>query len=308
MNGFISIFPGQGSQKVGMGKDFFDNSKTARQMFDMASERLDIDFEKLLFTQNSDLEKTEFTQPAILLVSVIAHRLFSDELKKTGIFYLGHSLGEFSALVATEALDFLDAMELVYNRGLFMTEACEGKDAGMMALLGIKDNVVEEITQKAREEGKSVWAANYNNDGQLVIAGKREDLAQLESVFKENGAKRAILLNMSVASHCPLLSEASERLTPYLEKFLKESFKASVISNVSAKPYNSKDDAVRLLKEQLVRPVLYKQSIKAVENDTDRFIEFGGAVLKGINKKITKKETLSITDMSSLEKVLSEVS
>ena len=307
MSGFISIFPGQGSQKTGMGKDFFDNSKIAREMIERASDRLDLDFENLLFVENEDLEKTQFTQPAILLVSSIAYRLFMEEAGKDTEISLGHSLGEFSALVGVGALDYLDGIELVYNRGLFMAKACEGKNAGMMALLGIKDEVVEEIAQKARDEGKKVWAANYNNDAQLVVAGDRDDLASLESVFKENGAKRAILLNMSVASHCPLLEDASKNLTPYLEKFLKDSFRGFVISNATAKAYNTKDDAVSLLQKQLIMPVLYKQSIKAVEDKTERFIEFGGAVLKGINKKITKKETLSIVDMDSLEKALSEV-
>ncbi len=160
MSSFVAIFPGQGSQKVGMGKDFFDNSNVAKQMVQRASERLDIDFENLLFSENDDLEKTEFTQPAILLVSAIAYRLFLDEAKKGAKSYLGHSLGEFSALVGVEAFEYLDAIELVHKRGLFMKKACEGKNAGMMALLGIKDEVVEEITTKARDEGKSVWPAN----------------------------------------------------------------------------------------------------------------------------------------------------
>ncbi len=307
MSGFISVFPGQGSQKAGMGKDFFDNSKIAREMIERASERLDLDFENLLFVENEDLEKTQFTQPAILLVSSIAYRLFMEEAGKKSEILLGHSLGEFSALVGVGALDYLDGVELVYNRGLFMSKACEGKNAGMMALLGIRDEIAEEIAQKARDEGKKVWAANYNNDAQLVIAGDRDDLASLESVFKENGAKRAILLNMSVASHCPLLEDASKNLTPYLEKYLKDDFKGDIISNVTAKAYNTKKDAVSLLQKQLIMPVLYKQSVKAVEDKTERFIEFGGAVLKGINKKITKKETYSIVDMDSLEKALSEV-
>jgi len=303
---FVAIYPGQGSQKTGMGKDFFDNSKIAREMVEKASDRLDIDFENLLFEKNDKLELTQYTQPAILLVSTIAYTLFTQEVKHKPKFFLGHSLGEFSALCSSGAVDYLNALELVYNRGLYMSQACEGKNAGMMALLGLSDEKTEEIIKSAQNRDKKVWGANYNCDGQIVIAGDKNDLRDLESQFKEAGAKRAILLNMSVASHCPLLSSAQERLKVYLEKFIKNSFDSSIISNVTAKPYATKEEAQKLLSEQLVNPVLYKQSIKNIENETDKFIEFGGSVLRGINKKISKKETISIVDMSSLKKAISE--
>ncbi len=303
---FIAIYPGQGSQKIGMGKDFFDNSEIAKEMIEKASQRLDIDFENLLFEKNDKLELTQYTQPAILLVSTIAYTLFTQEVKQKPKFFLGHSLGEFSALCSSGAIDYLDAIELVYNRGLYMSQACEGKDAGMMALLGLSDEKAEDIIKSAQNSDKKVWAANYNCDGQIVIAGDKNDLRELESQFKEAGAKRAILLNMSVASHCPLLGSARERLNAYLEKFIKNSFDSPIISNVTAKSYSTKGEAQKLLSEQLVNPVLYKQSIKNIENETDKFIEFGGSVLKGINKKITKKETISIVDMPSLQKAISE--
>lgn len=302
---YAAIFPGQGSQKTGMGKDFFDNSRIAREMIKDASARLNIDFENLLFTQNKNLELTQFAQPAILLVSFIAYKLFSTEVKEVPKYFLGHSLGEFSAVCSSGAIDYLDAIDLVYSRGLLMSEACEGKNAGMMALLGLSDEVTENIVSKAQEEGKDIWAANYNCDGQIVLAGNKFDLRKMESVFKENGAKRAIVLNMSVASHCPFLKSAQGKLGICLDKFLEDTFISPVISNVTAKPYDTKSEAVRLLSDQLVKPVLYKQSIKSIENDVDKFLEFGGTVLKGINRKITKKETISITDMNSLEKAIS---
>ena len=217
------IFPGQGSQTIGMGKDFFENSELAKEMISKASERLGIDFEKLLFEENENLGKTEFTQPAILLVSSIANAIFKEKCNITPEFVLGHSLGEFSALVSAGALDYLDAVELVHRRGLFMTEACSGGGAGMMALVGIDDATVEKVCQEQREAGKKVWPANYNMDGQLVLAGIKADLESLVDVFKGAGAKRAIVLDMSVASHCELLQSAVENLKPYLQEYLKMS-------------------------------------------------------------------------------------
>ncbi len=301
------IFPGQGSQTVGMGKDFFENSDMAKEMIANASKRLGIDFEQLLFEENDNLGKTEFTQPAVLLVSCIANEIFKSQCDIKPEFVLGHSLGEFSALVSAGALDYLDAIELVHKRGLFMNEACAGGGAGMMALVGLDDKAVEDICTAQRANGKQVWPANYNMDGQLVLAGIKADLESLVDTFKETGAKRAIVLDMSVASHCELLRSAVENLKPYLEEYLKDEF-ISVVSNVSTKKYSSKDEAIELLASQLVSPVKYKQSIVAVEDEVDMFIEFGnGIVLKGLNRKITKKPTSNVSDMASLEKVIGEL-
>ncbi len=304
----VFLFPGQGSQSVGMGKGFYDSFSLAKDMIQDASDRIGVDFKKLLFEENDLLEKTEFTQPAILLVSSIAHKIFENEMMQKSLFVLGHSLGEFSALVSTGALDYLDAVELTHQRGKLMSENCKNFEAGMMALIGLSDEKVEEITKEQREQGKKVWPANYNSNGQIVIAGIKSDLANLENIFKSAGAKRAILLNMSVASHCPLLLEASEALVPYLEKFLKDEFMTPVISNVTAKAYSSKKDAISLLSKQLIKPVLYKQSIESIDDFTDVYIEFGGGVLKGLNRRITKKSTFSIIDPDSLSKVCEELS
>lgn len=298
------IFPGQGSQAVGMGRDFFENSDIAKEMIKKASVRLNINFEKLLFDENENLGKTEFTQPAILLVSSIALAIFKEKCSIQPEFVLGHSLGEFSALIAAGAIDYLDAIELVNKRGTFMQEACSGAGAGMMALVGIDDEKVETICKEQREKGLKVWPANYNMDGQLVLAGLKADLESLVDTFKTAGAKRALVLDMSVASHCELLESAVENLKPYLIEFLNEEF-SNIISNVSASNYSTKDEAVELLASQLVKPVKYKQSIKAFEDKVDLFIEFGqGAVLKGLNKKITDKPTLNVSDMKTLNETL----
>ncbi|MAD43053.1 MAG: [acyl-carrier-protein] S-malonyltransferase [Arcobacter sp.] len=298
------IFPGQGSQTVGMGKDFFENSDIAKEMISKASERLGINFEELLFTENDNLGKTEFTQPAILLVSSIANAIFKEKFDIEPAFVLGHSLGEFSALVAAGALDYLDAVELVHRRGLFMLDACSNGGAGMMALVGMDDKAVENICEEQRNAGKQVWPANYNMDGQLVLAGIKADLESLVDTFKEAGAKRAIVLDMSVASHCELLTAAVENLKPYLEEYLKDEF-SPVISNVTAEAYSTKDEAIDLLSSQLTSPVKYKQSILA-NTKVDAFIEFGnGIVLKGLNRKICKQvPTLNVSDFASLEKTI----
>ena len=295
------LFPGQGSQFVGMGKDFYENSAKAREMFEIASDAIGVDFKKLMFEENEDLNKTEFTQPAILLYSAIAYELFKGNKDFDYNFSLGHSLGEFSALYSAGALSLEDAIKLVHKRGKLMNEAFKDKTGSMMVVLGLDDEVVEEV---CKNSGLQVWPANYNSDGQIVIAGIRDDLEKLEPLLKEKGAKRVMLLNMSVASHCPLLESAVQPLKNLLEEYLKDEFKP-VVSNVTAKKYSTKQEALELLPIQLTKPVLYKQSIKNYENEADMFIEFGGKVLMGINRKITKKKTVSITDMKSLEKALS---
>ncbi|WP_148788259.1 ACP S-malonyltransferase [Campylobacter concisus] len=297
------IFAGQGSQSVGMGKDFYENFSSAKLLLNDACNDTGIDFEELLFTQNDKLDKTEFTQPAIVLNSLMSYLAFSERIKAKPEFSLGHSLGEFTALAVSGAFSFVEAIRLVNLRGKFMQEACIGKDAGMMVVLGLSDEVVEGICKEAQKEGLQIYAANYNCDGQIVVAGVRADLAKYEAKFKEAGAKRAMLLNMSVASHCPILEPASVKLANELGGVLAANF-APVVSNVNAKIYTDKNEALVLLKEQLTHPVRYKQSIKNYENEVDCFIELGAATLKGINKKITEKPTYSVTDMASLEEVV----
>ena len=302
------LFPGQGSQAVGMGEDFFNNSEIAKQMITDASERTGIDFETLLFKENDQLEKTEFTQPAILLVSSIAHKLFENEMPIKPVFALGHSLGEFSALTAVGAIDPLDAVELVNLRGKLMAQACEGQDVGMLVSLGLDDKTVENICEEQREAGLQVWPVNYNAQGQIVIAGIKPDLQKLEPVLKEAKARRAMLLNMSVASHCPLLESATVPLSEKLKEVLRDEFTAPVISNVTAEKYSTKEEALELLPKQLVSPVLYKQSIAKFDEEVDCYVEFGhGGVLKGLNRKATKKPHFVISDMQSLANALEEI-
>ncbi len=304
------IFAGQGSQAVGMGQDFYNNSEIAKEMFAKAGERIGVDFKALIFEENEKLGQTAYTQPAILLVQMVAYKLFREACPDVKAeLFLGHSLGEFSALCASGAIDYVDAVELVHNRGAFMQSACDSIEAGMMAIVGLDDASVEKICADAQADGKKVWPANYNQDGQLVVAGMKADLASLEQTFKDAGAKRALLLNMSVASHCEILAPAQEPLAKLMEKMVTDDFSAPVISNVTTQGYATKAEALTLLKEQLVKPVKYKQSIVAIAPDVDMAIEFGnGVTLKGLNRRIVKElKTLNISDMASLEKVKEEI-
>ena len=310
MSKIAMIFAGQGSQAVGMGKDFYENSELAREMFAKASERIGVDFKELIFEENEKLGQTAYTQPAILLVQMVAYKLFKEACPdiKAELF-LGHSLGEFSALCASGAIDYVDAVELVHNRGKLMQEACDEIEAGMMVLVGLDDATVEKVCADAQSDGKKVWPANYNQDGQLVVAGMKSDLQSLEQTFKDAGAKRALLLDMSVASHCELLAPAQEPLSELMQTMIKDQFEAPIVSNVTTNKYSTKEEAVSLLKDQLVKPVKYKQSIIAVAPELDMAIEFGnGVTLKGLNRRIVKElKTLNISDMASLEKVKEEI-
>ena len=310
MSKIAMIFAGQGSQAVGMGKDFYENSEVAREMFAKAGERIGVDFKALIFEENEKLGQTAYTQPAILLVQMIAYKLFTDACPDVNAeLFLGHSLGEFSALCASGALDYVDAVELVHKRGSFMQSACDDINAGMMVLVGLDDASVEKVCTDAQAEGKKVWPANYNQDGQLVVAGMKSDLQSLEQTFKDAGAKRALLLDMSVASHCELLAPAQAPLADLMTSMVTDNFSAPIVSNVTTKKYSSKEEAVSLLKDQLVKPVKYKQSILAVAPELDLAIEFGnGITLKGLNRRIAKElKTLNISDMASLEKVKEEI-
>lgn len=296
------LFPGQGSQSVGMGKSFIEGSAIASHMVQEASDRIHVDMKTLLLEPNELIDQTAYAQPAILLVSLIAYRLFEAEFETKPICAIGHSLGEISAVAASGALSDMDALYIVHQRGLWMQEACNNINAGMMVVLGLSDDIVSEICDNTQKSGKQVWPANFNADGQVVLAGKKSDLEGLEPILKNAGAKRCLLLSMSVASHCPILEPAAIKLNALLNDKMQDSFAFDIISNVTALPYSTKKDAVELLSRQLISPVLYKRSIKNVENSVDLFIEFGhGGVLAGLNKRGSQKPTKVVSDMNGLQ-------
>lgn len=302
---YAFIFPGQGSQATEMGKDFYDESPLAKELFDNASDILKIDMKNLLFSPNDELNLTQFTQPAILLVSYIAYRFFSQNCDIKPTLALGHSLGEISANLISGSLSFENAIRLVYERGKLMQKVCEGKDAGMAVVMGLSDEVLSEFCAKR----ENIWCANFNSDGQCVLGGLKADLADAEDEIKHLGAKRFLLLPMSVASHCPLLEPMSADFGALAQQYLEDNFSCPIIANATLESYSDKSRAAELLTRQLTAPVLYKQSIKKVESEVDCFVEFGyGAVLKGLNKRLTPKPTHSIGSIPSLNAALEDLS
>jgi [acyl-carrier-protein] S-malonyltransferase len=300
------IFPGQGAQYIGMGKELFDNIAVCRNIFNIADEELNFKLSSLCFEGlEEELSITENTQPAILTTSIAALMA----LKERGIscdVTAGLSLGEYSALVCSGAMDFKDAVGLVKKRGRFMQEAVPVGIGTMAAILGLEDNLVEEACDEARTSG-IVEIANLNCPGQIVIAGEiaAVELACEKSLVK--GAKRAMLLSVSAPFHTSMLKPAAERLETELENIKLADITIPVMTNVTGSYINSKDDIKANLKLQVMSSVLWETIIRnMIKDGVDTFVEIGpGKVLSGFVKKIDRKLTVvSVEDMESLEKAV----
>lgn len=300
------IYPGQGAQYAGMGKEIYEKYEEAKEIFERADEALGFNISKLCFEgPEEELMKTENTQPAILTVSVALTRV----LQKRGVkpdVTAGLSLGEYSSLVLAEALDFEDAVRLVKKRGKYMQEVVPEGVGTMAAILGLPNEEVEEICRIASEVGV-VEPANYNCPGQLVVSGEVKAVERAVELAKERGAKKAVVLAVSAPFHCSMLKEAGELLAKELEKVEIKDLKVPVISNVTA-DYVQEDKVKELLIKQVSHPVLWEQSVrKMIEDGVDTFIEIGpGKTLSGFVKKIDRSRTvLNFEDEESLMKALS---
>jgi len=300
------IYPGQGAQYAGMGKEIYEKYEEAKEIFERADEALGFNISKLCFEgPEEELMKTENTQPAILTVSVALTRV----LQKRGVkpdVTAGLSLGEYSSLVLAEALDFEDAVRLVKKRGKYMQEVVPEGVGTMAAILGLPNEEVEEICRIASEVGV-VEPANYNCPGQLVVSGEVKAVERAVELAKERGAKKAVVLAVSAPFHCSMLKEAGELLAKELEKVEIKDLKVPVISNVTA-DYVQKDKVKELLIKQVSHPVFWEQSVrKMIEDGVDTFIEIGpGKTLSGFVKKIDRSRTvLNFEDEESLMKALS---
>ena len=280
------IFPGQGAQFTGMGKDLYENSPLAREYFEKANEILGYRITDLMFEGTSeDLRQTKVTQPAVFLHSVISAIALGNKFKPDMV--AGHSLGEFSALVAAGALTFEEGLRLVYARAMAMQKACEKEPSTMAAVLGLDDETVEEVCDEVNKE-YIVVAANYNSPGQLVISGSIEGIDKACELLKQRGAKRALKLPVGGAFHSPLMEPARQELQAAIEKAVVSTPVCPVYQNVNANPQTDPESIKKNLIAQLTAPVRWTQTVKNIINDgADEFIELGpGDVLKGLVKKV----------------------
>lgn len=288
------VFPGQGAQYVGMGKDLYESSAEARQLFDEANKILGFNITELMFAgTEEDLKQTKVTQPAVFLHSVILAKHLGTEF--TPQMVAGHSLGEFSALVATGALSFEDGLKLVYERALAMQSACEIEPSTMAAILGLEDKVVEDICNGISDV---VVPANYNCPGQLVISGSIGGVEEACKQLTEKGAKRALVLKVGGAFHSPLMEPARERLSKAIlaTKFTEPI--CPIYQNVDGKPHTNPVKIQQNLNLQLTGAVRWTQTIQNMLTDgANSFTEVGpGKALQGMIKKVDRKAEVSGVD------------
>ena len=290
------IFPGQGSQFSGMGKDLYENNSGAKLLFENANDILGFRITDVMFSgSDEDLKQTKITQPAIFLHSVILASTVGENFMPDMV--AGHSLGEFSALVANKCLSFEDALKLVYKRALAMQKACEINPSTMAAILNLDDKIVEDICSEITNSGHVVVAANYNCPGQLVISGSNEGIAIACEKLKAAGAKRALVLPVGGAFHSPLMEPARVELETAINNTHFNTPTCPVYQNVTANAVSNPNQIKNNLVAQLTAPVKWTQSIKQMVADgANQFIEVGpGKVLQGLVKKISPvSETASV--------------
>lgn len=304
------LFPGQGSQEVGMGKDLFDQVPISKEIFQKANERLGIDLTSIIFNgPKEELTLTYNAQPALLTTSIA----ILEKLKEFDIacdFVAGHSLGEYTALVAANVLTFEDAVFAVRKRGELMEKAVPNGRGSMAAVLGMEQQELEKVTSEVSQAGFLVQLANLNCPGQIVISGTVEGVEKAGNIAKERGAKRIIPLVVSGPFHSELMKPAAEKLSQVLDEIHIKDASIPVVANVTARPVQKAEEIKSLLVEQLYSPVRWEESVMAMlEAGVTTFIEIGpGKVLSGLIKKINRRvKTYNIFDLPSLEAVVKEL-
>lgn len=283
------VFPGQGAQFVGMGKDLYDNNPLAKELFDKANEILGYSITDIMFNgTDEELKQTKVTQPAVFLHSVISALCMGDAFQPAMV--AGHSLGEFSALVAAGALSFEDGLKLVYARAMAMQKACEAAPSTMAAIVGLADDKIEEICAEVSKPGNVVVPANYNCPGQLVISGNIEAINEACEKLKAAGAKRALPLKVGGAFHSPLMQPAKNELEAAIEKTEISAPKCPVYQNVDGKPHTEPADIKKNLIAQLTSSVRWTACVQnMIADGADEFTECGpGKALQGMIGRIDK--------------------
>jgi [acyl-carrier-protein] S-malonyltransferase len=301
------LFPGQGSQRVGMGKEFADKFPAARDTFNEADEALGFPLSKLCFEGPEDeLRLTANTQPAIVTASIAALRVYRDEIGGAPEVAAGHSLGEYSALVAAGAIEFADAVRAVRERGRLMQEAVPAGDGAMAALIGLEFQQVHEICEEVTGDGELAVPANLNAPGQVVIAGHAAPVRRALEIAKERGASMSVELKVSAPFHCPLMQPARDGMEPILRTLKVGEFKFGVIANATAEVNRDPARVVPLLLDQITSPVRWEETMGVVARSgiTDA-IEFGcGRVLMGLMRRTYRTiRVRPFEDLASLKAV-----
>ncbi|MGL4643046.1 MAG: ACP S-malonyltransferase [Vagococcus fluvialis] len=299
------VFSGQGAQYLGMGQEFYTNSLIFKQYIDLASKVLDLDLPKIMFEEDDKLNQTEYTQPIILAMSVAISEMIKEQLNIKPEICAGLSLGEYTALVESGALDFEAALKLVRKRGKLMQEAVPAGVGAMTAVMGMDREVIEAICKEASSVA-GVYPANYNMPGQIVIGGFREGVAKAEELLKEAGAKRLIPLKVSGPFHTPLLKEASENLEVVLKQVDFKEMSIPVVTNVTGSFIESNEKIIPTLTKQVMSPVYFEDCVKTmIAEGIDTFIEIGpGKTLSSFIKKSDKTVKIQhCEDQKTFEKL-----
>ncbi len=305
------VFPGQGSQSVGMLADLYDNFAVVRETYKEASDTLGFDLWKMTNSSPDELNQTVNTQPAMLVAGVAAFRVLQSQINFTPDYFAGHSLGEYTALVASQQVKFTDAVMLARKRAESMQSAVPQGVGAMAVIIGLDTDSINHICKTISSDTDSpigkVWAANDNAPGQIVIAGHKTAVEKACEELKQAGAKRALLLPVSVPSHCPLMQLAADEMQERFTQINWQPATAPVIHNCDVQAHKDSAEIITALTEQLIKPVRWVETIQYfAKHEIDNVIEVGpGKVLAGLNKRIDKTMTAkSLFDTASLDDVL----
>jgi len=307
---YAIVFPGQGSQSLGMLSDLSNNFSIVKDIFCEASDALDLDLWKLVQEDEDALNQTENTQPAMLAAGYATYKVLSNEVDLSPVCMAGHSLGEYTALVAAKSLNYFEAVKLVRKRAELMQSAVPSGTGAMAAILGLEDEKVIEICTQSKISGV-VEAVNFNSPGQVVIAGEKDAVNNACEVMKNVGAKRTLVLPVSVPSHCSLMNNAAQEFSYSVDAVNCKMGEANVLHNVDASYADDVNEIKLKLVEQLCKPVLWTLSVqKMKESGVEKLIELGpGKVLAGLTRRIDKSlSSLAVIDTATVQATIEEIS